>query len=227
MDRDFPVVPHRGSLSVTRRAGMVRPGTHIPTSFLASLLPGAICFMRRILLLASTLLLQGCAGSGFYSYLGDTFTPPFGANPNGAPGTGENYAKIRGKPDATVTPAPVLYEAGDVWPAPPKAPPTLKDLQAQQAADMKNGGQGYAPLQPLPTLPGYEVPQQQPQPYVPSSSFSQGTVHRPNGAPLAIGGDTALKGQSGNGNIIVPNGNGTSTVISPTGTVTTIPTPGK
>ena len=185
--------------------------------------------MRRILLLATTLLLPGCAGSGFYSYLGNTFTPPFGANPNGAAGAGENYAKVSGASAMVATPAPMLYEAGDVWPAPPKAPPTLKDLQAQQAADIRNGGQGYAPLQPLPSLPGYEVSQQQAQPYLPGSTFSGGTVHRPNGGPIGIGGDTGLKDtdQTGKANIVVPNGNGTSTVISPTGTVTTIPTPGK
>jgi hypothetical protein len=184
--------------------------------------------MRRILLLATTLLLPGCAGSGYYAYLGDTFTPPFGANPNGAHGTGENYTKVRGKSAALSTPDPMLYEAGDVWPPPPKAPPTLKDLQRQQAADIKNGGAGYAPLQPLPNLPGYEVPQQQAAPYVPSSSFPQGSLRRPNGSVLGVGGATGVQTTpAGNGDIVVPNGNGTSTVISPSGKVTTIPTPGK
>ena len=180
--------------------------------------------MRRIGLLATTLLLPGCAGSGFYSYLGDTFTLPFGANPNKAPGIGENYAKVRGKAVADQT--PILYEAGDVWPPPPKPPMTLKDIQAQQAVDMKNGETGYAPLQPLPNLPGYEMPAQQPQPYLPGTSFPKNSVHRPGGGNVGIGGVT--NGQSpGNGTIIVPNGNGTSTVISPNGSVTTIPTPGK
>jgi hypothetical protein len=184
--------------------------------------------MRRISLLATTLLLSGCAGSGAYSYLGDTFTPPFGANPNGATGAGENYAKVHGKAAANATPDTILYEAGDVWPPAPKPPPSLKDLQAQQAADLKNGGQGYAPLQPLPTLPGYEVPQQQSQPYVPATSFPQGNVHRPNGAAVGFGGaELRSTGPAGNGNIVVPNGNGTSTVISPSGAVTTVPTPGK
>jgi hypothetical protein len=36
-----------------------------------------------------------------------------------------------------------------------------------------------------------------------------------------------LNGPTGNGSIVVPNGNGTSTVIGPNGNVTTIPTPGK
>jgi hypothetical protein len=193
-------------------------------------MPGAIQFMRRINLLATTLLLpgllSGCAGSGFYSYLGDTFRPPFGANPNKAAGTGENYAKVRGKP-MTVE-QPILFEAGDVWPPPPKPPMTLKDIQAQQTTEMKNGEAGYAPLQPLPNLPGYEVPEQQAAPFIPSATFPKGSVHRPQGGPLGIGSTATSKATTaGDGTIVVPNGNGTSTVISPTGAVTTIKTPGK
>ncbi len=184
-------------------------------------------FMRRILLLATTLLLPGCAGSGFYSYLGDTFTPPFGSNPNKAPGTGENYQTVVAKRPPAEAPPPILYEAGDVWPAPPKPPPTLKDLQAQQAGELKGGT--YAPLQPLPNLPGYEVPTQQSSPYVPASALPKGGIPHSVGGPIGTGGAGSLKslGPAGNGTIVVPNGNGTSTVISPTGAVTTIPTPGK
>jgi hypothetical protein len=185
-------------------------------------------FMRRILLLATTLLLPGCAGSGFYSYLGDTFTPPFGANPNKAPGSGENYRNVVAKTPPSDEPPPILYEAGDVWPAPPKPPPTLKDLQVQQTNEQKGGG--YAPLQPLPTLPGYEAPaQQQPAPYVPGSAIPRTGIPHSVGGPVGTGGAGGLNtmGPAGNGTIVVPNGNGTSTVISPNGAVTTIPTPGK
>jgi hypothetical protein len=183
--------------------------------------------MRRILLLATTLLLPGCAGSGFYAYLGNTFTLPFGANPNKAPGTGENYAKTVAH--EAPEPPPILYQAGDVWPAPPKPPPTLKDLQAQQTQEIKSGGANYAPLQPLPNLPGYEVPTQQPSPYIPGQGLPAKGVPHGVGGPIATRGGEDLKtlGPGGNGNIVVPNGNGTSTVISPTGAVTTIPTPGK
>jgi hypothetical protein len=193
-------------------------------------MPGAIHFMRRILLLATTLLLPGllpgCAGSGFYSYLGNTFTLPFGANPNKAPGTGENYAKVRGKP--VTDEQPILFEAGDVWPPPPKPPMTLKDIQAQQTTEMKNGESGYTPLQPLPNLPGYEVPEQQAAPFVPGTTFPKGSIRRPGGGPIGIGSTSTSKATTeGDGTIVVPNGNGTSTVISPTGAVTTIKTPGK
>jgi hypothetical protein len=190
--------------------------------------PGAKKFMRRILLLATTLLLPGCAGSGFYSYLGNTFTLPFGANPNKAPGSGENYQAVLAKQPVAAEPPPILYEAGDVWPEPPKPPPTLKDLQAQQSAEFKNGGSGYAPLQQLPSLPGFEVPNQQPAPYVPGSTVPSGGIRHAVGSPIGTnGGGNVQTAPGGNGSIIVPNGNGTSTVISPTGAVTTIPTPGK
>ncbi len=194
--------------------------------------------MRRIALLATTLLLPGCAGSGFYSYLGDTFTPPFGANPNGAPGSSETDAKVHGgnKAVQVQSQTPILYEAGDVWPAPPKAPPTLKDLQKQQSQDIARGGDGsspdtYTPLAPLPQLPGYEVPQQQTYRTPPTSSFPSGIVPLPGGRPGIItggGGQVhSLNGPTGNGSIVVPNGNGTSTVIGPNGAVSTVPTPGK
>ena len=196
--------------------------------------------MRRRAPLASTLalsgMLSGCAGSGFYSYLGDTFTPPFGANPNMAQGNSETDSKVRAK--YVQTPAPILYEAGDIWPEPPKAPPTLKDLQRQQNQDMARGVDGtgtpiggYAPLQPLPQLPGYEVPEQQSRPFTPTPSFPAGVVPLPGGRPGVITGGggqvKSLNGPTGNGSIVVPNGNGTSTVIGPNGSVSTVPTPGK
>jgi hypothetical protein len=182
--------------------------------------------MRRLLLLATTLLLPGCAGSGFYSYLGDTFTLPFGANPNKAPGTGENYQRVTARRPDTVAPAPILFEPGDVWPAPPVPPPTLRDLQKQQSDEIKNGAGSYAPLQPLPNLPGYEVPSQQKAPYYPGGAVPSGNIPHAIGKPFGTTGGENLNSKD-NGTIVVPNGNGTSTVISPNGAVTTIPTPGK
>ena len=208
---------------------MVRPFT-----------PGATPYMRRRALLAATFalagMLPGCAGSGFYSYLGDTFTLPFGANPNMAKGSSETDTKVRAQ--YMQTPPPILYEAGDIWPEPPKAPPTLKDLQRQQNQDLARGVDGtgtptggYAPLQPLPQLPGYEVPEQQSHAAPPVANFPAGIVPLPGGRPgIITGGGGELKslnGPTGNGSIVVPNGNGTSTVIGPNGSVSTIPSPGK
>jgi hypothetical protein len=182
----------------------------------------------RLIALATTLLLTGCGGSGFYAYLGNTFTIP-GANPNIPHGNAENYIKVRANPRVVELPPPVLLtETGDIWPGPPVPPPTLRDLQKQQ--NQQFSGQGnYAPLEPLPELPGYDVPNQTVHVNPPPSSLP-GSMRLP-GSAGAIGGAAlgagSLGGTTGNGSIIVPNGNGTSTVIGPNGTVSTIPTPGK
>ena len=170
-------------------------------------------------------LLGGCAGSGYYSYLGDTFTVPFHSNPNLPPGNSETYTKVRSQ--NVQSPPPMLYEAGDVWPPPPKAPPTLKDLQVQQNLELSNGASvtgKYTPLQPLPQLPGYEVPQQQTHAAAPNASFPKGVVP---GSGVSVQGGRELNSPKGSGSIVVPNGNGTSTVIGPDGSVTTVPTQGK
>jgi hypothetical protein len=184
--------------------------------------------MRRIAL-ATTLLLSGCGGSGFYAYLGNTFTIP-GANPNIPRGNAENYIKVRANPRVVELPPPVLLnEAGDIWPGAPVTPPTLRDLQKQQ--NQQFSGQGnYAPLQPLPELPGYDVPTQPAVVTPPPSALPGGMVHIPGGAGVMNGaapGADSTGGTTSNGSIVVPNGNGTSTVIGPNGTVSTIPTPGK
>jgi hypothetical protein len=126
-----------------------------------------------------------------------------------------------------------LTEAGDIWP-PPSAPvPTLKDLQKQQTAEINAGAStpggpsALAPLPPLPSLPGYEISPQEPGNPAPPLVYPGSIVPTARGR-VPISPDQAYKAPAGaaaNGNIIVPNGNGTSTVISPTGQVSTIPTP--
>ena len=55
-----------------------------------------------------------------------------------------------------------------------------------------------------------------------------GVVNTPQGPAVDTGGTTGyrtLNTPSGPGAIVVPNGNGTSTVINPDGRIQTIPTP--
>ncbi len=180
----------------------------------------------RLALLASTLMLTGCAGSGVYSHLGDTFTLPFGANPNAPAGAGENFARVRGHADRAEIP-PMLFEPGDAWPEPPKPPPTLKELQAEQNLALEHGSSGFKPLQPLPQIEGFEVPEQQAQPFIPGAAFPQGRAQRRFGGSVTTSAGKPLEGgagETGKEPIVVPNGNGTSTVISPNGSVSTIPT---
>jgi hypothetical protein len=183
--------------------------------------------------LVAVLLLSGCSGSGFWRYEKDSFTFPW-QNPNGPVSDSENY--VRSRYGMKTGPAPqILTESGDIWPGPPAVVPTLKDLQKQQLAEINSSGgvpgQGLAPLPTLPTLPGYEISTQEPIHPPPSSLFTGGVVgvggrhistsYGPTSAALPA----ATPAPASNGNIVVPNGNGTSTVISPTGKVTTIPTP--
>jgi hypothetical protein len=176
-------------------------------------------------LLVSALALTGCSGSGFWQYERNTFTLP-GVNPNLPVDSSENFARSHHAP--LVEPAPLQTEAGDVWPGPMQSVPTLKDLQKQQTAEM-SGGVGAPVLAPLPSLPGYELSPQQVGRPAPPEVFSGATVPTRAGH-VPILGNQSYKSPPGvpdNGNIVVPNGNGTSTVISPTGQVSTIPTPGK
>jgi hypothetical protein len=174
---------------------------------------------------ACLLLMTGCSGSGFWRYEADTLTIP-GANPNMPVGGSENFQRTRH--GVLTEPAPLLTEAGDIWPGPTQPVPTLKDLQKQQTAEVNGGGASstLAPLPPLPSLPGYEISEQDPGRAAPPQAFPGNTVPIRNGH-VPIRGDQGYAAPAGAaaGNIIVPNGNGTSTVISPTGQVTTIPTP--
>ena len=92
--------------------------------------------MRRSVMLVA-LLLSGCSGSGFWRYQEDAVTLPW-QNPNAPVGSSENFQ--RAKLGIKAMGAPLLTEAGDIWPGPPQPVPTLKDLQKQQMAEINNSG---------------------------------------------------------------------------------------
>ncbi|APH55405.1 Hypothetical protein GbCGDNIH9_2085 [Granulibacter bethesdensis] len=159
--------------------------------------------MRRLTLLGIMLSLSGC---GFGDFLSDTHT--FRSNPNGPIGSSPNMLRVQG--ERTVT-TPLTTEPGDVWPGPIPPTPTLSDLQKQQNSIAPElGGVRRTPNMPLGTgvMPS-------PAPYKPM----------PEGNGAAKGAEPGSTGRNTDGQIIVPNGNGTSTVIEPDGTVRTIPTP--
>ena len=83
--------------------------------------------MRRVLWLATALLLTGCSGSGFYTFLGDAHEVP-GSNPNLPPGAAENTRKVEGDMS---TPPPLLTQPGNIWPGPPPPQPSLADIERQ------------------------------------------------------------------------------------------------
>ncbi|HTR16437.1 MAG TPA: hypothetical protein VMI52_05310 [Acetobacteraceae bacterium] len=196
--------------------------------------------MRRFALLTSTLLLAGCTGSGFWTFLGNSTTLP-GANPNAPFGDAENMKRVRAQ---TVEMPALQPEAGNVWPGPPPPQPTLADIERQQNAE----GFRLPPESAMPPMPGLEMKQGAPTPNagpslprdlqvpppvvtppVPEAPVPPPSAYAPPAMPkagLETGGKSRTQGGAiPKGSIVIPNGNGTSTVIGPDGSITTIPTP--
>ena len=192
--------------------------------------------MRRLALLGlCAFTLSGCA---FKDWAGVPFVS--GPDPYAPAGASENMLRALGH---RVSVAPLKPETGNVWPGPLPPTPTLEDLQKQE---------GQAPLSPLQALPGQPTPPPMPPPSVTSplgplkpvvpnvpplpsvgtppaaAPQTSGVVQTPQGPAVTSGGTGAFKSitlPNGMTGIVVPNGNGTSTVILGNGQVQTIPSP--
>jgi hypothetical protein len=202
--------------------------------------------MRRLALLGLLLLLPGCQGTG--TFLGDTFTL-WGVNPNAPVGDSENIDRVRGRP---VNLPPLTSETGNIWPPPNQPIPSLYDIQKQEGINPNNPPPSTTPALPahrqprpnelpsstpptsnapgLPNVPGMPVLPAQPPVPPPPGPGAGTTVQTPNGPVTTTGpiGGTGMQTttQPGGGQgILIPNGNGTSTLIGPNGSVTTVPTP--
>jgi hypothetical protein len=190
--------------------------------------------MRHIVFLGLLLTLTGCGGE--YSTWSEL---PFttGTNPHFPAGDSENLRRAMGEP---ANAEPLTPEPGDVWPGPIKPPPTLQDLESQTGQTeqpMPPVGSSTPPgsnqpgLPPLPSAaPPTILPSQSGVTGVPNAATPPaGSVYQTNRGPaVSTGGTNSYQtittpgeGQS----IVVPNGNGTSTIIHPNGTVETVPTP--
>ncbi len=173
--------------------------------------------MRRVAMVAVLLLLSGC---GYDTFLGDTQWIYW--NPNRPIGDSENMRRVKGVEPSLETLKP---EAGNVWPGPIAPEPTLEDLEKTQNQDLMtlNGQPPNPAASPMSTLPqvGPALPaHQQPRPAAPPGSADSSLP--PELQPLRT---VPPASGSGSGDIVVPNGNGTSTVIRRDGSVVTIPTP--
>lgn len=203
--------------------------------------------MRRFVLLVPILLLPGCTGFG--TFLTHAFSVP-GDNPNRPAVDSENVRRAFGRPNDV---EPLKPETGNVWPGPQGPDPTLTDIERQQNSGPARGFAptdvpGAAPglpagRQPRPTGSSTPPGSVEPRPSGPdsipplpaplrepplSSPRPGGVVNTPRGTGVDAGGTGSyrqLTTPGGAGAIVVPNGNGTSTVISPDGGVQVIPTP--
>lgn len=204
--------------------------------------------MRRTALLASTLLLAGCTGYG--TFLDHAFSLP-GTNPNLPMTDSENFRRaLGGSSDIE----PLGPEPGNVWPGPQPPEPTLADIQQQPATENARGfpptvtpgaepnypagrqprPRGSStppePLRPNTSVPSAPGPNAPPPPRsdVPGPGPLGRVVPTPQGPALDSGGTSSyrtLTTPRGPGAIMVPNGNGTSTIINTDGTIQTVPTP--
>ena len=199
--------------------------------------------MRRFAVFGLILLLPGCAYFG--DFLGDTAT--LGTNPNRPVGQSETLRRVEGVDTDT---RPLQPEAGNVWPTEIRALPTLQDLEKEGNAGGSPAapppdlgpylpdhrqprpvpGSSSAPPPPGPGLPSVQNAPVQPEPntVAPLPPREAGKVYQtPSGPAIGTGGANGVQTlTSPRGNsIVVPNGNGTSTVIGPDGTIQTIQTP--
>jgi hypothetical protein len=151
--------------------------------------------MRRIALISLTML----GGCGYHTW----WNPPFstGYGPNTPVTTSVNMSRVKGR-DVAVT--PLTTQPGDIWPGPLPPPMTLQDLERQSQTGVEAPARG-SPL----NRSGGSL----------SAPLPNGTH---GGTPAGTPGGP---GQPPDQRIIVPNGNGTSTVIYPDGRIETIPTP--
>ncbi len=195
---------------------------------------------RGAWLFAPLLALGGChyASSplvGFGGFIGDTHS--FHRLPNRPPGSDENVLRAQGRDVALM---PLLPEGGNIWPGPPPPEPSLSDVQKLQdngqplpPPTVPNGSSTppslYAP-QPTPEAPpvprATPVPQSRPLQLPPPATTPTPNGPLINNGPIgAPGGISTGTSPGGGQSIIVPNGNGTSTVIAPDGSTQTVPTP--
>ncbi|NHN87353.1 hypothetical protein [Acetobacter conturbans] len=160
--------------------------------------------MRKAALVASLLVLSGC--SGFDKWLTDTATLP-GANPNLPGGESETLRRVKGY---AASETPILPESGNIWPGAPRPLPSLSDVASDHdtilgssKSDLPDGGK---------LAIGEDV----------DDSFSGAGA---KAALPSVEPDVAEKygaGKMNTSTIEIPNGDGTTTLIHPDGSISTV-----
>ncbi len=183
--------------------------------------------MRSYALLATVLLLSGC--SGFGKFIDDTVTLP-GANPEAPTGNSETMQRVRG--NVVVASTPILPQGENIWPSRPPALPTLSQV-ANDEKGFSLSDYGRAAGADVSTSSHDKVGLNVSSDFPDNAAIAAGaskqikegvTNFSEGGLPDHIEDNANKymeKGQSQP--IIVPNGDGTNTVISPDGVVSTVP----
>jgi hypothetical protein len=204
--------------------------------------------MLRIASVALALVLSGC---GYKTWWNAPFTA--GYNPNLPVSDSENMQRVQGREPSIpvlttepgdiwpgpLAPPPTLQDLeanGGITPQPeapvPGSPLSRGVGTPYPSPNPSNGSStppgdtqpGLAPPQPAPPLTSYAAP-----PVAPPAHGSSGQViQTPSGTSVTTGGGPGYQtttSPGGGQSIVVPNGNGTSTVIHADGRIETIPTP--
>jgi hypothetical protein len=179
-------------------------------------------------------LLSGCTGTGLFF---DHTTQMFSRNPNMPAGSSETFLRVRGEP---VDIPPLTPEQGNVWPTDTGPDISMQDLQKRQDEEIRRGNSNLPQSSSSPPPgPNPQVNRANgadrglPPPIVPPAPAIRRspTVQTPNGPSVDVTGQGTGRGYRqlesptpGGSGILVPNGNGTSTLIGPDGSVQTVPT---
>jgi hypothetical protein len=198
--------------------------------------------MRRFAFTCLCLALPGC---GYSTWSDLPFTT--GSNPHMPAGDSENMRRVMG---VQADQPPLTPQAGNIWPGPLPPAPTLQDLEQQGTPPGREqpvpGSPEFRQGQPPPppgrgssTPPGSNQPglPAAPTPSAPATSSRvppparnpAGQVYQtPQGPAVTSGGGPGyqtITTPGGGSAIVVPNGNGTSTIIHSDGRIETVPTP--
>jgi hypothetical protein len=201
--------------------------------------------MRRLKFTWLCLALCGCGYSTWSN-------PPFATatNPNFPAGQSENVRRVMGEQVEAPTLTP---EPGDIWPGPLQPEPTLQELEQQgQQTEPQRPVPGSPEFQnqqppnlpPPPAARGSSTPPGSNQPGLaklpaptspppvntapPAPNAAGQVIQTPNGPGVTTGGTGSYQTTTtpgGGSAIVVPNGNGTSTIIHSDGRIETVPTP--
>jgi len=193
--------------------------------------------MRRFGVLGIALLASAC--SGFGDFVGDVFTVE--GQPNRPVGHGENMQRM----DGVDPPVEALTtEPGNIWPGPVKLQPSLLNALGTPLTGpgAPGGGAGLPPglqnpalpapgqpLQPMPGPTGRPAGGAAPElnfPGLPKPNVPYAPPPGPGAPPLSRvpKGPEPIPGELSTQPVVIDNGNGTSTIIKPDGTIQTVPT---